>query len=55
MPSKEQIFLQGVVTDAMIEELDKSDDEMLGWAEFDDAINKLMGDQGEAIASVEEE
>ncbi len=49
-------FIQGIVADALINELDASEDESLGWAEFDSAIAKLMeGDQGEAIASVEEE
>ena len=47
-------FIQGMVSDALIKELDKSDDEQLGWAEFDMAIQKLLGSDG-MMASAEEE
>jgi len=48
-------FLQGIVADALIKELDNSDDEQLGWAEFDSAIAKLIGTHGEMIASTDQD
>lgn len=46
-------FLRSIVTEAMIAELDKSEDEELGWEEFEGAISKLMDEHGDAIAAAD--
>jgi len=42
-------FLQGIVAEALISELDSSEDEELGWEEFESAIDKLIGDDADEV------